>query len=561
VTWATVQVSIPQVRAALDAFDVVDTVLGAVDAAYAAIEPVTTLLLATQSNVSLAGAAGAAAIAAARAAVNTLNGQGGLYLLNVPVLASSKGSLSLPHIPIQSLGDLTRGYGVRAPDNLANRSGNYGLFQTIVESLYDTADISRPSLDPDKHTAALLVVYGGDTFIDALPQIVALNELFGPAVPIPLHGYVLPIPQNVKLRSVPTPERSIRGRTRVNVGSFRQNTSLVIRWDEDAPYSRLPGYANTTTRRIAWRVYVKQGAKIKAGEDLEGFRVYEKEIVSAAVPSVGTVYEDNSYGATLVGLDPDETYYVSVAYVVEVYNSIDGKKVRIEPTLSSLSEQYRVVMRERPVPRQFSRGIPPDWIALKSALSAIPAVADSVESVLNELELLDANLAGATGAAVSNLSAVAELPARARARIGAIAEQIERAATLAGAISGGVWSTAYASTGTEVGLINWLQKQLLDDNITNQPPFKTGNGVVGAMMFVAQADTAQEAGAALAALGEIVGGQPSAAPAILSIQDPTRGANPVVNPPVGAVGAPQTPADSTTASSPLKDLGVGDDPC
>lgn len=549
-SWKNIEVTMPNVSAVLDSVKAASVVLDAIDLAYEIISPIIRLLLAAQSSIDGVGATGVAAIQAAKILVQSLNSEAGVYLLSVPVLASSKGTISPPHMPIRSLGDIASAYGVAQPAADDNRAGNYGLFKTIVESLYDTGDISRPSLDPRKYTAATLLVYGGDTFIEALPQIVALSELFGRAVPIPIHGYVLPVPRNVKLRSIPTPAKSVYARVLVNIGSMVQSTSLVVRWDADAPYTRLPGYANTTTRRIAWRIYVKPNSRIEAGEDLATYQAYQGEIVSASVPSVGTLYEDNSYGAVLTGLDPDQVYYVSVAYVVEIYDSSTGAKTTIQPVTSSLSDQQRVRMRERPTPRQFSRGIPPDWIALKSSLGAIPAVADAVERLSVELELLEANISGNTQQASATLAAALAVPQRVKEKLLSITDQVARAARVVAQANGGVWVTAYASKGGEAGLIQWLQHELLDEGVPNQPPFRKGTGVVGAMMFVAQADSLAEAQSALGVLSEIVSGNTSAPPAILSIADPTRGVNPAVSPPA-----------QTTTTTPLKDLGVGDDPC
>lgn len=546
-SWKTVQITMPEVSAVLDAVDTVNDVLDVLDAAYTLVLPGLKLLTAAQSTVAGAGAASAAAIQAAKALVLSLNNEAGVYLLSVPLLASAKGTLSLPHMPVQSLADVGRTFGVRAPSADYNIAGNYGLFRAITESLYDAADISRPSLDPSKYTAVTLMVYGGDSFVEALPQVVALSELFGDAVPVPVHGYVLPVPQNVKLRSVPTPAKPTRGRVLINLGGGAQTTSLAVRWDEDAPYARLPGYKNTTSRRIAWRIYAKRDRKIAAGEDLSAYQVYEREIVSAAIPSIGTLYDDNTYGGVLTGLDPDTTYFVSVAYVVEIYNSATGAKTVIEPVTSSLSDQQRVRMRERPVPRQMSRGVPPDWVALKGALGAIPPVARAVESAVNELELLEAQVLGSTGAASTALTTAADVPSRIRAQLTGITDQIERAARIVGSVSGGVWVTATAMTGGDTSLVRWLQQELLDNNVEGQPPFKTGDGVVGALVFVAQADSLDAALAALGTLSEIAGGNPSSAPAIISIADPTRGVSP--------------PDNATDPEKSLHDLGVGDDPC
>lgn len=440
--------------------------------------------------------------------------QASCYVLDVPLLNPEKRRPSPPNIKSANLTDILLATNVRPPgENVVGAGGNYGIYHAVVESIFDEKDPSRPEFIEGGEMGALVVVYGAHAYLPSLKLSLSLQSLLGDAITTPPEVYgQLPVPQNVKLKPVATPVSARGARSgatiEINTGTLTGLAGVVLDYGDapDAATVRVQWDKIPSIRRIRgtiyWEylrqhVYVKEGEPIQEGETLGD---YEK--ISLSVPQISTVSEPGRSGvsvqgvparAMLAGLDPDKTYYVSVAFTLRVYDEdTEPEGVLFEPTLSLLSEQARVRPKEQVPPKDFTQGTPPDWHAVHSPLFIIPEVRqmmDQTTGMVNVLRDVVLDEADDVGIMLDNASSSIENISE---RISTLKDTLTRVKTqmdqMNTAASGGagIWATGFYGKSNRAVFLNKLSSALLGENTENTPPFDTGNEPVGALVFLAE---------------------------------------------------------------------------
>lgn len=471
--------------------------------------------------------------------------QASCYLLDVPLLNPHKRRPLPPRIKSANLVDILLATNIRPPgDNVVGAGGNYGIYHKVIESIFDSGDSARPIFIEGGEMGALVVVYGAHTYLPSLKMAMNLKELLGSALAIPpeVHGQ-LPVPQNVKIKPTATPAAAYRasraGSTiEIPTGELAGLAGPVLRhagrpdaatvtvsWDKIPSISRMRG-------AIYWKylrqhLYVKEGSPIKEGEDLQSY-----EVLSVPVPQLSKeLWNGLSVSAQgipsscmVTGMDPEETYYISVAFSFEVFdeeNDPDG--VVFEPTLALLSEQARVRPKEQVPPSEFTRGTPPDWHSVHSPLFVIPevrqlmdqssgllaVVKNIVVDEINDLSVLVENANASVTAISRRVEAIKSVLDRVAAKLQTMAETGDE--TMGGA---GIWGTVFYGDSNRSLFMHKMAEALLDPATENKPPFDTGNEPVGALVFLVEGQsfvhvqTLLEPLAALFGVGDEDGGLP-----------------------------------------------------
>ena len=548
--WTDVNFNI-QVASSIDAAaNTLDSAADLVDAGLSIISPIVDILALVQRSLDGDVSAFDTFIDQAINILDLDDSKAGAYVLNIPIRKINRTALSTPDVPVRSLGDLAKLSSLRLPPSDVS-GGNYGVYHAFVESLYDEGDLNRPSLDPEAYTGLFLLVYGGSSYVNVLQTLLGLNRLFIDLVPIPFDNYTLPVPQDSKLRVVPTSSTRVpSGSVRVEVDNGTSPKSAVLRWNKIAPVLDLLAFGATTLVTVeSWTIYVKEGSRILPTEDLS---TYAKETFELNKPTVnaqvGTLYQGNLNKAYLTGFDEDKEYFVSVGFNVTVADVATGESTTVLHDPATLGEQHRVAMVDKRIPTKFTRGIPPDWVGIERSFDLFPIVRDTVETAIDTLTTLkrgttstETTLQRTLGIIQGNVDKVREITQTAAGTIGALT-------SIAAGLSGGIYANTLIGQGGDALLIQHVGEQLLDPNIENQPPFRDSNSIAGALAVVVQFETEADVSAFLAPFDALFGGATTPVQdAIEELQPPTT--TTVVE------------TETTTPTTQLDTLGVDDNPC
>lgn len=508
-------------------------------------------------------------------------------LLPMPLVDTGWRAQQAPGVRVSELSDLAVSGAVAYPsEELEGSGGNYGFYRTALEALLDEGDPSRPRLDPDAHTAMVVVLYGASTYARAFDIARAVEVLVGPQSHASLTGVELPVPRDVKAVPVaPTSLTSARLQrvTDVPAGVVR------LQWPQRPTLKRSRAFKGVAWRAKSARVYLKEGSKIRPGEDLSAYLVEDVELPELDPGIYGLTLQGRDDHYELRGLEEDVDYFASVAYVYELDEG--GATSTVEPTHAELSSQVRVNLTDRPPPTQFARGVSPDWISLRDVSGLVPGlrdasaraitraqrrveglrglsdpyaeafdlagerVASTIEEVLEQLNTLREQLA-----IVEDLNATLNLPTDLNAtltpptdRVGVRVSDLDVEA----GVEAGLWFGVRVGQGNEVWYARQLADLLLNEALEDRPAFDTGDEVVGGFVLLAQARAPGPVNAWVEALRRIFSGAGLLSPetrAILDLDNPSSGSRPVEPfPGQGGSAAPSVDAPS---------LGLTpDDPC
>lgn len=464
------------------------------------ILPALEVLALIQSRQDIAATAAAEALDAIARVLDDFIKDSAGHLLVVNPLKPFGRAVAAPDFAITDLAYIPVKQIIRSPaDTLIGDGGNYGLYRKIVESLYDEGDFSRPQMDPESWVGGLVLVFGSDTYLGLLQGLLKLQDIFGPTIPVPLDGFTLPVPQNLKARPVSVSNREvvsgvpildIAGIGILGAAKTPPPFAVHFRWDPVPAIARKPAFGRILYRVKSWTIYVKPGGeRIRAGEDLSIYALYTAPVLSTTVPVVKQVLTGAVYGAVLQGFDPAETYYAAVAYTVEVEDQEHGDIRVFGPTFESLSAQRRIKLSEQAPVSQFTDGRPPDWIAISSPLAPFPAF----RQLLAEIQA-GINVVRDTFADIDNeLTALIEYIRR---RLQEIEDLIARLSVGFGLLDKlfagfdlGIWVASFQGRGGNPFFVRTMGDLLLDPNTGNRPPFDKGDEVLAGMVFLTESAT------------------------------------------------------------------------
>ncbi len=262
------------------------------------------------------------------------------------------------------------------------KAGNYGFYKTVVESLADQQDVLRPQFDEDAHVAAVVLLFGADTYMELVLLAKKLMRLF--KLPgVNLDNAEMPTPRGLTAKIVPTP---LTGQAMIDhqfIGTGDLTTqpySVRLEWETDPKDWFLSAYGSD---RFEIREFV-----VNRWEDGE----YTKaQVLAGAAPETEVLRtEYNRIGLVIDRtIEPGKTYWYSVGYII---NTLDEN----ENVAVAYTEPFDINAIRVPIPETIKmgprHGVPPDWYGAP-LLSFIPGLQNAVAWFVGWLDEVEAGLA------------------------------------------------------------------------------------------------------------------------------------------------------------------------
>lgn len=524
------------------------------------IFPLLRLVAQAQQRQDVAATVAQAVLDLVRNALADFTKDTGGYLLVVPLLKPFARALGPPELFLEDLQDLISLNTLFNPsETLIGDGGNYGLYRKIIESIYDRADLSRPDFPDDAYISGAILVFGSDTYLDTVKGLQSLQNLFGDSIQLPLDNFSVPVPQNIKARAISVSNRAtlsgisvIDAKVLPFLGEPKTppNFDIHVRWDPEPVTRPLTAYGRFRYSITSWTLFVKPDQKIRQGEDISQYAVQTVKVLNTTIPIAKQVLTGTVYQAVVRNLDPTKTYWVSVAYTVDVEDLDEGTSATFEPAFQALSAQRRVRIAEQTPVTQFVDGEPPDWLAITSPLAPFPQVRQVIAEAQLVLDLLETSLVNLDNAATRHLDFLEDQLEYLAAIIEEISTQTGLIQNTFNGITGGVYAATFSGRGSASYFVSTIGELLLDERTVNRPPFDRGDEAVGAMVFLNVSESATVRDDFMALLNTFIG-------------DADINTGFTVND-VNRIPRVTTPSSETTESAgplPLSDLGVGEDPC
>ena len=518
--WENVSFSVP-------GLEPLGNIQGAIDDVLSAVEPVVNALTIVLRAIALAQNRGDVTATLVRSALESLLGSlddilapAAGHVLWIPPIAPFREAPRRPQIPFRRLADIVHGVQMirGRVDQLEADGGNYGVYRRFVESLFDEGDYSRPQFQANAYVGGAIVVFGASDFPKLLKSLLSIGDLFGDQLQLPVDGFSLPVPQNVKARPIAVPSHdtlsdySVLSVAAVGVApdndppdfipaigepELPANFGVRVTWDTPKIVTLKLDFGPFLYRIKRYSIFAKPGGKIQAGEDLSQYEVQSFDLPGAGVdPSVAGVTLDaqlvGSYnGAILKDLDPKTSYYIYVGYTVDIIDQRTKEATEIPVSFETLSGHVRVNLQQQAPYRKIVDGVPPDWVGITNPLRLIPAVNDAITQAKAVGDLALANFTdyqNEANALVDQVEATLERILDANDALGSSIGRLE--SIFDGFDSVGIWATTFSGQGGVPFLISTIGELLLDPATENRPPFDEGDEPVSALVFVAGSDSA-----------------------------------------------------------------------
>lgn len=512
--------------------------------------------------------------------------QASAYLLDIPLI-NPNDEPRAPKVKSGSVSDILMAANITKPSNdIIGNGGNYGLYRDIIESIFDPGDPDKPVFGEDCEMGALVVVYGSERYPASYKISMELSNLFGDALSLPPDIHLQPpIPQNVKVSPASSPS-CMDG---LDVPTFTLGdtpgdgpSAVTVRWDKPAVLERMPG--STITYQInSWQVYLKEGDRISAGENLEDYRVVKRTIPEVSNPTIGVVLQEMHRKVLIADLDPDKKYYVSVAFTVTLRDEENETEEVIEATYKRLSEQVRVRLREHSTTTSYTGGEPPDWKSFQSPMFIVPQLRDAYDKVNGVIDTVSGNLLDSTNEIDSMVENLTERTDDFIAKSEEISASIDRIANTINSLDNasggdeeidtGLWCTSFEGEARKPVFMAKIKEALLNEDLDNHPPFNEGDEYVGALVFLVIGQTLIDVRTLLTPIINLFGGGEGVDSPLDDLSD-----NPAADAGIPGSTATNSMSDRVDNVSPgdvgfhdedeedegdpsLDDVDVDDDPC
>ena len=428
----------------------------------------------------------------------------GVYVLIVPLpkkgLAGFASGIRRPAFPVtRVLRDMlpsNQGRGVTSPTfaqlfspEAFATGGNAYFAQTVLESLYDRGDLSRPTFSRNSYWASAVLVAGSFDPLGVLTLAAHLDRLFGGAKSS--RGVVDRLPGNVRVRS------SMRDR------------GVVIEWDHAPP-------ATTLASMDSLRVFVRKIAIIRSG----GFEAMSASRVSDLFPgrnlTVGArglhksevlaVFNYDGLTTQYVDRTPlgsDEPAFYHVAFSTALEGTATPQEIAdlgaVAPPVGANSNSIeigfdrmsRCVEFVRPSRSTAQGALPvsvlPDWRRTNSVASVIPtlgAFSDYLGETLNSLAGMARTVNDYNNTYIDFLTREIN---RISQRIQAIEALLAQLAQLIDPVQAGIHVTTLTGQGSAGDFMAEVCAALDARDDPNRPAFDSGTEFVTGAVLVATA--------------------------------------------------------------------------
>lgn len=390
------------------------------------------------------------------------------------------------------------------------------FFEVFAASLEDQGDVSRPQYPDDHYVAGIALLVGAPNAIELLRKIAKLQTLWRKLITLPMDFAELPRPKNLTALSyLPTMgpisgiewtvQEFLNGRSAdIENGAFFQegghpsvgdsNLAVVLRWD--APILGLQQVFSSLRFEVnEIRLYLKPDEDFDdgdRGENLENFQIKRLSYLSTHT--------------TIIGLDPDRTYYAAVGYKLTVREYDRDLELIGQDTLEhyDISNSVRISVSEdhSAVPQ----GELPDWVGINSPYDLAPPVRRIMERAKELLEELKNNIVG------SKVDEYREFIAMIRKRIASIRatyseflELYDDLVEFLELLSLDLFLYAFFGRGGTRLLTSEMWSALLDPRTEGRPTFDTQSAAVTGLVMVAGAPSLAGLDPFMDLLGLLVG--------------------------------------------------------
>lgn len=353
------------------------------------------------ARVDLTQLAITAAVTAIDQALKSLEGSTGVYLLLAPprrrvviptAVQAALDAVGLPGIPAGKVNlgalelqtqALKQGLDPNAvaflQRSLGATGGSAGFLRTVLDSLTDTGDLSRPQLAATDAVAGGLLLSGAPDYATLLSFLLAMDSLVGPGRPASaLNAPDLPTPQDLKVQKNAAgaqlswkPQTAFVTIPALAMNVFVTEVAVIRSTDASLMWARSPADVFGTTKLTEG---LKQGNAevIKIRNNVAGLSTYLDETIP---------------------LENTPVYYALSFHYVGLDDADKG--------FGPLSNAVKLVYGTARAGSRSGNSVPPDWVRMPRAIDLIPGMA----KVFDKIRSATTTFSGASLGADTSLKA------------------------------------------------------------------------------------------------------------------------------------------------------------
>lgn len=354
--------------------------------------------------------------------------------------------------------------------------GNAGFVRTVLDSLSDTNDASRPTAGNDDYIAGVYLVTGAASIGDILATVRFFQALLLPKAPQSLMLPELPVPRGLTAR----------------VGS---SLSVLLEWELQVPAFYIQQYKTTAAithvaiiRSTSSQMLAASNTSALFGTTnlVKGMKgAYGSEVLDI-ITYAANVRSNVDYSEKT----KDTSYYYAASFrtVLTATGSVAVSSTDLGfDKISNVAKAY-IPKNAQPAARSL-RSTPPDWYRTPRVIDVVPGIADILNVAKN---FMQQQVNTTTGYATLIKKYVEVLQQQINAYL-ALADKIRGAILpLKSLISTNLISGSYR-TFSGTGGVNYLKKDLIDafsdTSDPNRPPYDDNQFVTG-IVLVASTPTA-----------------------------------------------------------------------
>jgi hypothetical protein len=358
--------------------------------------------------------------------------------------------------------------------------GNAGFVRTVLESLEDAGDASRPQLADTDAIAGMYIVSGAASFAEIIPFTNGMSAIISPGQPTSLDVPEIPAPQNLKTKVIAGNAIHLQWAyqsTLIELPTF--NTFAKVTEVAIIRSTAVQLLSATTPKEIFGKNTLTKG--MKSGDGLT-------EVI-AVTPVENTSLTETTY------LDTAEhtagtSYYYCASFHVKLGTSKEledgGGTDLYFPRLSNVSKVY-FPQPTQGTPRSIT-GVPPDWFRTPRTIDLFPAVG----SLLNQVATFALQLSETTTGYGDLLKTNVKALEQQIKGYTALTAKLSAAASSLSAYSsinlGAVSARTFSGTGGLSFLKEDLVKAFGDTSDPNRPPFDGEEFVSGVVLLATTPD-------------------------------------------------------------------------
>lgn len=365
---------------------------------------------------------------------------------------------------------------------VASTGGNAGFYRAFSESMFDAADLNRPTYFNQTDAVTMAVLLAGSSSYAGITQAASvLDQLLRPKGSATAAARTVPVPQNVTAAPV--------------AAATGARVAVKIGWDPPQPTISLPyfpGLVMSISRYAVIRMTGPAAPSVRSVLDIFSTQDLTAGLATktAKVIAVGSG-KNSSYLDTEGPEDPTTPVYYCVAWETSVKERNGTSTLKFD-RVSAVAKVHAVA----PTPSQ--TGSPPDWTAFGAAVDAFPAVANATTRLLERGKTLVATQPSPASRLEQGLKTAGAMADRLEARAVDLMNDVK---SLQAALSRPMPSLHVtrmtSGTGGNAFLLSELARRLGNVEDSSRPAFDHGEYVCG-VCFVAGAPRLADLAAAIA---------------------------------------------------------------